>query len=292
LLYCRGERPDWERDGRDWPNREASRFVTVAGVRWHVQDMGKGPVVLLIHGTAAATHSWRDLAPLLACHFRVVAMDLPGHGFTDPVPFFRLSLDGMADAVAGLLTELAVVPDLVVGHSAGAAILARLVLDGRLHPRCLVSLNGAFIPFGGPLGPVASPLAKLLFLNPFAPRLFAWRTDRKAAERLIGGTGSTLTGVGADLYARLIRCPSHVGSALGMMASWNLHGLLDALPLLDVPLVLVVGAEDRAVAPAEAERVRELVPSARIECLEGVGHLAHEEEPARVAALIRAAGTA
>ena len=72
----------WERDGRDWPNREASRFVEAGGLRWHVQQMGRGPVLLLLHGTGASTHSWRALLPLLAKSFTVVAPDLPGHGFT------------------------------------------------------------------------------------------------------------------------------------------------------------------------------------------------------------------
>ena len=49
------DRPTWEHDGRDWPNREHSRFVTAAGLRWHVQVAGQGPDLLLVHGTAAAT---------------------------------------------------------------------------------------------------------------------------------------------------------------------------------------------------------------------------------------------
>ena len=69
--------------GRDWPNRAASRTVRAAGLNWHVQVMGSGPVLLLAHGTGAATHSWRGLAPLLAQHFTVVAPDLPGHGYTE-----------------------------------------------------------------------------------------------------------------------------------------------------------------------------------------------------------------
>ena len=73
---------DWERDGADWPNRAASRFVTVGAMRWHVQVMGSGPVLLLLHGTGASSHSWRDLAPRLARHFTVLAPDLPGHGFS------------------------------------------------------------------------------------------------------------------------------------------------------------------------------------------------------------------
>jgi magnesium chelatase accessory protein len=100
--------PVWERDGRDWPNREASRFVEAGGLRWHVQRMGGGPVALLVHGTGAATHSWRDFAPLLARKgFAVVAPDLPGHGFTGtPAAPEGLSLPGMADGLAALLATL------------------------------------------------------------------------------------------------------------------------------------------------------------------------------------------
>ena len=87
---------DFARDGADWPNREASRFVEAGGLSWHVQVMGQGPDLLLLHGTGGATHSWRGLAPLLAQHFRVVAPDLPGHGFTTARRAPDLSLPGMA----------------------------------------------------------------------------------------------------------------------------------------------------------------------------------------------------
>ncbi len=95
------DRPAFARAGRDWPNREASRFVTAGGLTWHVQEAGEGPVLLLVHGTGAATHSWRGLMPLLARDFRVIAPDLPGHGFTDPLR--TPSLPRMARALAELL---------------------------------------------------------------------------------------------------------------------------------------------------------------------------------------------
>ena len=72
----------WDHDGLGWPNRDKSQFVDAGGLRWHVQTAGNGPVMLLIHGTAAATHSWGGLLPLLAARYTVVAPDLPGHGFT------------------------------------------------------------------------------------------------------------------------------------------------------------------------------------------------------------------
>ena len=57
--------------------------------------MGDGPDLLLLHGSGAATHSWRDLAPLLARDFRVIAPDLPGHGFTETPGGDGLSLPGI-----------------------------------------------------------------------------------------------------------------------------------------------------------------------------------------------------
>lgn len=114
-------------------NREVSQFVAAGGVRWHVQCMGSGPT--LVHGTGAATHSWRDLAPLLATPFILVLPDLPGHGFSRGPGGRVLSLPGMAAALAALLERLHTAPDLVLGHSAGAAILARMCLDRRISPR-------------------------------------------------------------------------------------------------------------------------------------------------------------
>jgi magnesium chelatase accessory protein len=140
---------NWETDGLDWPNRKASRFVVAGGLRWHVQFMGKGPVALLLHGTGASTHSWRDFAPLLARHFTIVAPDLPGHAFTERPKAPGLSLPGIAASVRDLLDVLEMEPVFGIGHSAGAAILARMTIDGALQPRALVSLNGALLPFRG-----------------------------------------------------------------------------------------------------------------------------------------------
>ncbi len=287
-FYLEGERPLWEREGRDWPNREASRFVDAAGFRWHVQVLGEGPVLLLLHGTGAATHSWRDLAPVLARHFTVVAPDLPGHGFTDPPPVGTLTLPGMATAVRRLLDRLGLEPVVAAGHSAGAAVLVRMALDDQLQASAIVSLNGALIPFGGDAGPIASSLAKLLFSNPFTPRVFAWRMgDRAAAARIVERSGSILDPEGLALYAKLARRPSHVGAALGMMAGWDLETLDRDLPRLDTTLVLVAAENDGAVSPADAEKVQRLLPTARIVRLPRLGHLAHEEDPQAVAELIR-----
>jgi magnesium chelatase accessory protein len=279
--------PSWDRDGRDWPNRHASRFVQAGGLRWHVQVAGEGPAVLLLHGTGAATHSWAGLLPLLARRVRVVAPDLPGHGFTALPQAAGLTLPGMARAVAALLTALEVRPALVVGHSAGAAILLRMALDRQVAPAGVVSLNGALLPWDGVAGQIFAPLARLLVSIPAVPWLLSWRAaDRAVVERLLRGTGSALDAVQTELYARLFRAPRHVGAALGMMAGWDLHTLARMLPRLTTPLLLVAGQEDRTIPPEQSKRVQAMVPGARRVVLPGLGHLAHEERPAAVAPLI------
>ena len=286
MLGWNRDRLSFARDGADWPNGDASAFVEAGGLRWHVQRMGNGPELFMIHGTGASTHSWEGLAPLLAGRFHVTAPDLPGHGFTSSKTAPDLSLPGMACSIAALLASLDCEPQVVVGHSAGAAILARLCLDGTITPKLFVSLNGAFLPFEGAARYFFPSMAKLLFLNPLAPRLFAWAADEVAVANLLRGTGSKIGRRGVELYRRLLRNPAHVAGALGMMANWDLIDLRQELPNLKPKVLLIVGQDDKAVPPRGSKAIAAEIPGAAVETLPHLGHLAHEERPDEVYDLI------
>ncbi|MDH4478363.1 MAG: alpha/beta fold hydrolase [Rhodoferax sp.] len=291
---------DFATDGAHWPHREYSRFVQAAGLRWHVQFAPcadpAAPTVLLLHGTGASTHSWRDLVPLLQTQCAVLALDLPGHGFSAMPQGAAVaelcSLPGMARGVAAVLQTLGMAPSTVVGHSAGAALACRMALDGLLAPARLVSINGALLPLDGWAGQFFSPLAKLLAKAPLVPELFSWRAAQAdVLQKLLDGTGSQLDSTGRDLYRKLISNPGHAGAALAMMAHWDLHTLARDLPALRTPLTMVVGAQDVIVPPQLAYRVaaalRQQSPQP-VHVLAGLGHLAHEEQPEAVAALLLA----
>jgi magnesium chelatase accessory protein len=278
---------DWARDGADWPNRETSRFVRAAGLKWHVQRAGRGPTVLLLHGTGGATHSWRKVLPLLAEDFDVIAPDLPGHAFTAAPRQSALSLPNMAAGLGALMTAMEAEPAILVGHSAGAAIAARMVLDGHAAPCAVVSFNGAFLPFRGLAGQLFPSMAKLLALNPFAPRAFAWSADRVAVERIAAAIGSPLEPEGSGWYRRLLASPAHVSGMLGMMAFWDLKPLMRDLARLDAHLELAFGETDRAVPPGDAVEVAARAPRAHLSEMPGLGHLAHEERPDLAAVIVR-----
>lgn len=281
--------PRWKVEGRDWPNRAYSRFVDAGRLRWHVQVMGEGPVLLLLHGTGAATHSWRGLLPLLACDFTVVAPDLPGHGFTTGRPLGGLAMPAIARAIGDLLRALEVQPQAIVGHSAGAAIAARMALDGVAAPAALVGLSAALLPFPGLAAKLFPTLARMLFVNPFAPYLFAQmvRTPADAERFLLRSTGSRIDGAGVRAYQALFATPAHCDGAITMMADWDLETLTRDLPRLALPVRLLHGDRDAAIPIGSARAAASLIPGADLVTLSGGGHLAHEERAEEVAALIR-----
>lgn len=286
------DRPQWEREGLGWPNRAHSRFVETDRLQWQVQVMGpdasEAPVVLLLHGTGAATHSWRDVLPIVAEHCRVIAPDMPGHGFTQGRPAGGLSMASMAAAVAALVKALGETPTIIVGHSAGAAIAARMVLDGLATPARVVGLNAALLPFPGLAAKVFPTLARMLFVNPFMPHVFAGiaRQSGEVKRFLESSTGSRVDAEGADYYGRLFATAGHCAGAISMMAEWDLDALARDLPRLSVPLELVHGALDAAIPANTAHGAAALVPDGRVQILPGLGHLAHEEAPDKFAQLI------
>ncbi len=278
--------PDWATDGKDWPNREASSFVRAGGYEWHVQQMGEGPICLLIHGTGAATHSWRDVMPLLAKHYRVVAMDLPGHGFTKRTGQ-RPTLEGMATSVAALLEELKLTPDLIVGHSAGVAIAAQLLLDKQWQIP-LIGFTPALMPFPGLAAKIFPSLAKMLFTNPFVAIIFARmaQASGQTAKFLARSTGSHIDAAGEKYYMRLFSKSGHCDGAIRMMANWRLEALGTRLGKLASPVLLVSAAKDAAIPKPAVVQAVALIPNCQTQEMDAAGHLAHEEDPAQAAQIV------
>ncbi|GGC34932.1 magnesium chelatase [Novosphingobium marinum] len=277
----------WDIEGRIWPHREATRFVDAAGVRWLIQETGNGPPLLLLHGTGASAHSWRGVMPALADRFAVIAPDLPGHGFTRGRPSGGLTLMGMAKAISDLLAALDRKPVLIAGHSAGTAIALQMAHE-KLTEAPIVGFNSAIMPFEGLAARIFPTMAKMLFVNPFVPGIFAHmaRVPGETARFLKKATNSRIDTQGLRCYEALFGNSRHCGGALEMMARWDLASLERALPGIGNRVLLVHSRGDSAVPLSSVEQAAKLLPDCRLEVLPKLGHLAHEEEPATAARLI------
>ena len=273
---------DWARDLPTWPNHDISRRVRVRPHCWHVQETGDGPTLLLLHGAGASTHSWRDMLRPLAKTHHVVAIDLPGQGFTRAGTLHRCGLDPMAEDIAKLCESQGWNLRAIIGHSAGAAIALRLaeIMPPDTRPDIIYGLNPALGNFQGIAGWVFPILAKFLALNPLTAYLFAGHTvqiDR--TKRIIDSTGSHLDTSGLKLYARLIANRDHVEATLQMMAQWQIDPLLNRLDHIDTPCHFITGTRDRAVPPDTAKKAAEHIPNCSLTSFQNLGHLAHEEAP-------------
>jgi magnesium chelatase accessory protein len=224
---------------------------------------------------------------MLAADHHVVAVDLPGHGFTRLGSRGRSGLPAMAADLAALCRQQGWRPQAIVGHSAGGAVALQMVLDDPGMAQCVIGLNAALGHFEGLAGWLFPVLAKALALNPLTATFVAATSSERTVTRLLDSTGSATDPQMRHCYGLLLRKRAHIDGALLMMASWSLDGLLSRLDRIATPVLLLTGGADKAVAPAVSREAAKTLPNAQVTDLPGLGHLMHEEAPDRICALIR-----
>ena len=273
-----------------WPNANLSRRVQGPVHRWHVQESGHGETMLLLHGAGGSTHNFRDMIAPLSNAFHVIAIDLPGQGFTQLGARHRCGLHAMAQDVAALCAREGWNPAVIVGHSAGGAValdIANQMMSPRGQGPLVIGINAALGEFPGIAGLLFPLMAKALAAVPFTARLFSGASaNPERIKALIASTGSELNQQGLDLYRRLVADRDHVDGTLLMMAQWKLQPLLDQLDTYPGTVRFIVGEKDAPVPPTVSLGVAQKMQDATVTNLPELGHLAHEERPKEVAALI------
>ena len=277
---------DWAREHSDWPLADRSRTIDVKPHKWHVQELGEGPTALLLHGAGGSTHSWAGLLPVLAQNYHAVAVDLPGQGFTRAGTKLRLGLPKMSMDLNALLDDQGWQPELIIGHSAGGALALHLA-ESLDHPTRVIGINAALEPFEGPAAWLFPMMAKMLAINPFTSVAFTAGGSAMARARgLIRTTGSNIPDESLRCYARLFSDRGHVDSTLQMMAQWDVDKFAARIKRVETPILLIAGSNDLTVSPDVSRRAAAAMTNATFVALEGLGHLAHEEDPDLIAQTI------
>lgn len=291
---------------QSWPNAALSQSIQIGGVRWHYQrikpsryptlpttdtrqatEPAAQPKLLLIHGTGASTHSWAPLVGELGDDWDCLLVDLPGHGFSSGFTTGAPTLPRIASALNELLVAVAFQPDVIGGHSAGAAIAVQMAL-WHCNPSGLVSINGAFLPFGSVAAPIFSKAAGWLAKAPLFQQTTALHGYfRRPITKLLEETGSHPNEQMIHAYQLLMRRPEHIRGTLQMMAAWDLKPLKSQLSALRTPIELVVCTNDKTVSPWQSQRLAELVVNATLTEIPALGHLGHEEQPHRFVDIFR-----
>lgn len=100
----------------------------VDGVDIRSESAGTGPAIVLVHGWTCDTSSWREQLPVFDDDYHAIALDLPGHGQSEPPADGRFSMDAFARAVEAVRAEAGTDEIVLVGHSMGAVVIKQYAI--------------------------------------------------------------------------------------------------------------------------------------------------------------------
>jgi magnesium chelatase accessory protein len=252
--------------------------------KWHIQRFGKpgGKKVLFIHGTGSSSHTWSNTVEYLTDQFEILLIDLPGHGFSKlPAPN-ESSLQSVVKGSMELIKKISFVPDLIVGHSAGAAI-AVLLTEQIETKNGTICINAAFGEFPGIAGVMFPIFAKIIAVLPYSSDILASLSrNNERTEKLIANTGSKITNDRLGYYKILFSEPDHVKGTLKLMAEWDLSEFLRHLKNSDANINFLVGTLDKTVPISISKKWSKILTKSNYKEIQGAGHLVHEEMPHEV----------
>lgn len=242
--------------------------ATVDGLRIHSSVTGKGPkTVILVHGWTCDETTWTEQVPVLAKQYRVVTLDLPGHGKSDSPPDGKFSMDLFARAIEAVRAEAGANPIVLVGHSMGTPVVVRYA---RLYPRhtaALVFVDGlmAIVPNPGAAGG-APPNVGAMMGGP---------DGRKNRENMVRGmfSASTTPAMQTKILNMMLGAPE--ATAVGAMnATFEPAGQTN--DALTMPALGIYADHSRI---ATRESVLAHFPNAEYTQVPGTGHFLMIEKP-------------
>lgn len=254
----------------------------------HVEESGSGdPPIVFVHGFACASSDWQGVAALLTPRQRVITCDLPAHG-RSAGGLADCSIEAFARAVAGMLADLDLPPVILVGHSMGCRVVLECTHEAPERIAGVVLVDGSCVRSDDPTatGPGVVEQIQTVGYEGFTRRFFEATFVETSDPELK-----------ASITERALQLPADFGTALfTSIAAWDTSSMDAALAAVRVPLLAIqsttLSPESVRVslAPGESspwlDLVRQLVPTARVEVVTGVGHFAQIEAADRVGALI------
>lgn len=252
--------------------------IVIDGLRWEVRARGQGSPLLLLHGFTGRGTSWAPHAGEFARRFRVVTVDLPGHGRSGFAEPSRMTVERTADDLAAILRRLDAAPASVLGYSMGARIALRLAVA---HPSVVNRLV-----LESPSAGIATPADR--GARRVADEVLAAKIEREGIADFVttwerNPVFATHAALAPALVARQ-RAIRLAGNLAGLAASLRGAGLGAMEPLFDrlasvaAPTLVVAGALD-TTGRQRAERVAAGIPGARLALLPDAGHTPHLERP-------------
>jgi pimeloyl-ACP methyl ester carboxylesterase len=259
-----------------------ARHITVDGTALRYIDEGRGPPVVFLHGLGASMYAWRkNLAPVAAAGYRVIAFDNRGFGFSDK-PATGYDNASYARLTVALLDSLHLPDAVLIGHSMGGAIAAEVAIAHPERVRGLVLIGSAG------LGAREPPLFRVGRWPLVGPLLLAFR-GRGLTQRLLKATYADPGKVSAadvDQYYAPVAEPEYGRSLRAVLREFRFDGLAGRLDHITAPTLVLWGEADRLVPITLGRALAAGIPRAAFLSVPSAGHAVQEEAPDEVNRLL------
>lgn len=271
------------------------QILDVDGRRVHAHVQGTGPDLVLIHGASGNTRDFTfALVERLAQDYRVIAFDRPGLGWSDSLGEAGVSPSMQASVLQKAAEQLDVRKPIVLGHSYGGAVALAWALTDTQDVAALVVLSGATMPWPGGLGPYYAVTGSRIGSATVIPAITAFATSQQTDrvveaifEPAAAPAGYTdYVGIGLTMRRDTLRANALQVTRLKAHVA-RMSVLYDKI---DLPVEVVHGTADTVVpADIHAKPLTARLPDARLELIEGAGHMPHHTHPDIVVAAIHRA---
>lgn len=270
-----------------WPtySLSASRtFEPEPGLVIHYTDEGRedGQTLLLVHGFAASVHAWRPWAERLRDDYRLVAIDLPGHGLTEAPEGYRASLDRNADLIGMLADHVGVDRFVLAGNSMGGAVSLAFAMKRPERLEALVLVDAAGWPGDEEAGR-GGPPGLLGLLNNGVGRAFLRLFNvRSLAEDGLKSAYLDEALVTDDLirrYADLAMARGHRDILLTQRSRPDKPWSPSDFAAIRLPVLVMSGEQDRLIPVDDARAIAAAIPGAELVTYPEGGHLPMEQLP-------------
>ncbi|HEX2011617.1 MAG TPA: alpha/beta hydrolase [Roseateles sp.] len=265
-----------------------SDFLDLGGQLVHYRDEGPRhdplPIVLL-HGTAASLHTWEGWVAALKGGRRVISVDLPGFGLTGPSGDGDYSAAAYVRFVLALLDRLQLARVVLGGNSLGGQTAWELALQ---HPARVAAL--VLVDAGGhDFRPAAVPPGFRLARLPGVEWLLRGLLPRRVVEASVLEVYGTPAKVRPELVDRYFELTLREGNRAALvqrLRQLRPSLLIERLPELRQPTLILWGGRDRLIPPAYGEAFAKAIPGSRLQVFETLGHVPQEEDPAATVAVV------
>ena len=259
------------------------------GVRAHYRDLGprEAPAIVLVHGFSASTHAWDAWAKALSGDYRVVVLDLPGHGLTRTPPSYAAGRDGFGAVVDGVTARLGLSRFTLGGNSMGGGVAWAYTLDHPDKVERLVLVDAA----GWPTSRGGGPSIFAILRHPLGRALLKDIDSRPLVAQGLRAAyldPKLVTPALVDRYVDLARAPGHRDILLGLQSGARREATAADLSRIHAPTLVMFGQDDRVIPSADGEKFHKAIPGATLILYPGMGHVPMEQIPDRSAADLKA----